>query len=91
MACGIPVVVSPYGMNLEILECRCVGLGAVNHDQWVSSINWLLDNPADAYKMGLNGKSVVDQKYSLEKLSIDLGNFCTKITLESSKVYEKLS
>ena len=68
MACGLPVVVSPVGMNTEVLGQGEVGFGAANEPEWVSSLDKLLDDPELRSRMGQAGRSVVVQKYSVEAL-----------------------
>ena len=52
MACGIPVVVSPVGMNAEVLQKGDVGFGASSIDEWVSALDDLIRNPENGRRMG---------------------------------------
>lgn len=74
MACGLPVVVSPIGMNAEILSLNNVGLGPVNNDEWVDSLHWLLKNPAIAAGMGRTGRQIVLKYYSIPTLAPKLAD-----------------
>lgn len=64
MACGKPVVVSPYGMNQEVLSGAEVGLGARSSEDWVDSITSLISNVSLRREMGMNGRKVVLDQYS---------------------------
>ena len=75
MACGLPVVVSPYGMNGEVLLKGRIGLGACSLEEWTDSILWILDNPQDGRIMGAAGRQVVMEHYSLERLAPQLISF----------------
>lgn len=75
MACGLPVVVSPYGMNIDVLKLADVGFGAKSDSEWVDAIVWLLDNPGKAKAMGINGRAVVEQHYSVRVLVPKLADF----------------
>ena len=66
MACSIPVVVSDYGMNSEVLSKGDIGFGVRTSDEWITRISLLLDNEDLAYRMGQNGCKVVHEFYSLE-------------------------
>lgn len=72
MACGVPVVASPVGMNHEILTSRSVGFGPTNMDEWVDALSTLLADPALANRMGCTGREVIETHYSVEVLSTQL-------------------
>jgi glycosyltransferase involved in cell wall biosynthesis len=83
MACGIPVVVSPFGMNADVLKKGNVGFGAKDYYiDWVDKIEYLINNEADRYEMGQVGRSVVQDYYSLEKLSQKLGQIIMAVIKE---------
>lgn len=65
MACGIPVVVSPVGMNAEVLSHGDIGFGAQTIDDWVSALLFLLRDIEKRIEMGKNGRQTVLDKYSV--------------------------
>jgi len=69
MACGIPVVVSPFGMNREVLAQGEVGLGASDTGQWVECLESLLDDASGRIRMGTAGRRVVREHYSVDVLA----------------------
>jgi glycosyltransferase involved in cell wall biosynthesis len=69
MSCGVPVVVSPVGMNNEVLAWGRSGFTASSASDWVDSINWLLNQPEKGREMGRVGRRVVEENYSLRILS----------------------
>jgi glycosyltransferase involved in cell wall biosynthesis len=69
MACRIPVVVSPFGMNREVLGQGEVGLGASDTDQWVECLESLLDDESERIRMGAEGRRVVLERYSVDVLA----------------------
>jgi glycosyltransferase involved in cell wall biosynthesis len=69
MSCGVPVVVSPIGMNSEILNMGTVGAGASTTDDWVGALDQLLRNPQLAAAMGRRARDVVLQSYSINTLA----------------------
>lgn len=75
MACGIPVVVSPYGMNDEVLSKGRAGLSAKSHSEWIDSIDWLLDSPGDRLSMGITGRNIVETEYSLNVLAPRMASY----------------
>jgi len=68
MACGLPVVVSPVGMNIEVLARGAVGLSAEDERQWTDRLLDLLQAPAERRRMGETGRQVVERHYSIEAL-----------------------
>jgi len=69
MSCGVPVVVTPVGMNSEVLAQGEVGRGATTHSEWVEHLSWLLNNPESARNMGLAGRKIIEENYSLRALT----------------------
>lgn len=68
MACGIPVVASPVGMNVDVLAAGG-GLAARGHDEWIDAIHSLLNEEALAERMGEQGRAAVLRLYSLSALA----------------------
>jgi glycosyltransferase involved in cell wall biosynthesis len=69
MSCGVPVVVSPIGMNSEVLNMGTVGAGASTTDDWVGALEEVLGNPQLAADMGRRAREVVLQSYSINTLA----------------------
>ncbi|MEX8504909.1 glycosyltransferase family 4 protein [Leptothrix ochracea] len=72
MACGVPCVVSPVGMNVDILGKGCCGLSAVSHDDWVDAIAYIINSGSVADQMGAMGKFIVDNNYSRKIVSPEI-------------------
>lgn len=64
MAVGIPVVVSPVGMNVEVLSHGLCGFGVRSTEQWVDSISSILDESTLALEMGGMGRKIVEKFYA---------------------------
>lgn len=75
MSCSVPVVVSNFGMNIEVLAKAKVGFGASYVTDWSKYLQLLLNDPILATEMGNNGRGVIKEHYSIEKNSIALSNF----------------
>jgi glycosyltransferase involved in cell wall biosynthesis len=58
MAAGVPVVVSPVGMNAEVLKLGELGVGAARDDDWVESLSFLLAEPDVAARLRTSGTSL---------------------------------
>ncbi|MGC2743995.1 MAG: glycosyltransferase [Candidatus Angelobacter sp.] len=69
MSCGVPVVVSPVGMNAEILELGSIGEAANGTDDWIGALEAVIDNPKGAATMGEQGREVALKHFSVEALA----------------------
>jgi len=74
MACGLPVVVSNVGMNVEVLRKGTVGFGADTRDEWVGAIEQLMTRPSLCEFMGRSGREVVEANYSVKVNAKRLGD-----------------
>ncbi|WP_286748571.1 glycosyltransferase family 4 protein [Marinobacter sp. UBA2688] len=67
MACGIPVVASPVGVNCEIVEPEKNGLLADSVEEWDRALRSLLSVDCSVRdNMGANGRKRVEEWYSLQ-------------------------
>jgi len=64
MAVGLPVVVSPVGMNNEILAKGDIGFAADSPDKWLQAMDTLYKSTELQIKLGNNGRRVVEQHFS---------------------------
>lgn len=64
MAVGIPVVVSPVGMNAQVLSHASCGFGPKNHDEWVNAISALLESSTLSESMGSVGRKIIEERYA---------------------------
>ncbi|MCX7606837.1 MAG: glycosyltransferase family 4 protein [Bacteroidia bacterium] len=65
MALGIPPIISPVGMNCEVVEEGYNGLFAQNEDEWVDKISWLIENPSIRARIGQAARDTVENRYSV--------------------------
>ena len=65
MACGLPVVASPVGVNKDIVEHGVNGFLAETDEEWRSAIETLLSDPDLRHRMGAAGRKKVEDSYSL--------------------------
>jgi glycosyltransferase involved in cell wall biosynthesis len=66
MACGLPVVASPVGVNATIVEHGVTGLLATDIPQWRVALTCLIDHPSLRSEMGKAGRARAVQGYSLQ-------------------------
>ena len=66
MACGIPVIASPVGVNADIVEHGVNGFLANTQAEWREAIRALLGDADLRRQMGAAGRKKVEQHYSLQ-------------------------
>lgn len=66
MACGLPVVASPVGVNREIVKQGVNGYLAAAPTDWTAALRTLCADSERRRTMGTNGRQLVEQKYSLQ-------------------------
>lgn len=66
MACGIPVIASPLGVNAVIVEHRLNGFLASSDAEWAEALQALLCDPALRARIGEAGRLKVELDYSLQ-------------------------
>jgi len=82
MSAGIPVIVSNFPLWKEIVEGNNCGIcvDPLNPEEIANAIKYIFENPAEAKKMGENGKTAVLEKYNWEKESEKLIEVYTRLT-----------
>jgi glycosyltransferase involved in cell wall biosynthesis len=66
MACGKPVVASPVGENREIVVDGVNGFLASSQDELGRALERLKSDRELCKTMGVNGRSMVEEKYCLQ-------------------------
>ena len=77
MACGRPVVASPVGINIDIVDAS-VGFLAKDTDSWIQALFNLQTHPELRKKMGLAARKKIEWQYSLQATSSVLVNLLAK-------------
>jgi glycosyltransferase involved in cell wall biosynthesis len=65
MACGVPVVASPVGVNNQIIEDGVSGLLANSEAEWRDRLGRLLTDAALRRRMGAAGRGRIEEGYSV--------------------------
>lgn len=74
-ACGIPAVVSPVGMNAQVVAQADAALACTSEKDWVDSLILLLENHAEAEYRGEQGRLLVENRYSLDVIAPQLASY----------------
>lgn len=80
MACGIPVVASPVGVNNDIVINGVNGFLAKTEREWIDLLTKLCLDSSLRNNMGSEGKMLVSKNYSVEAVQEKLANLFNKLT-----------
>lgn len=64
MALEIPTIMSPVGVNTDIIEQGKNGFLAKEHTEWIACLSKLIDNVELRKQIGLEARKTVEEKYS---------------------------
>lgn len=65
MALGIPTLMSPVGVNSEIIQDGVNGYLATDTDEWVRKIGWLVEDADLRSRLGAEARRTVEEHYSV--------------------------
>jgi glycosyltransferase involved in cell wall biosynthesis len=97
MACGLPSVVSPVGMNRHVLSLGTLGLPAASATDWVDALEVLLTDTGYAARLGAEARRIAVEHFSVGGLAPVLaetllslaGN--TRVPLNGDRKTERVS
>lgn len=78
MACGLPVVASPVGVNCQIVRHGVNGFLAETDEQWEKSLRTLLADPSLRRRMGAAGRESVEDHFCLQRAAPRLAELLTR-------------
>lgn len=85
MACGLPVVASPVGVNKEIITNGINGYLAETPEEWIIALSKLANDENLRKQMGENGRVLVEKNYSLQTQAPKLEQFFKEIINKNKK------
>ena len=78
MACGLPVIASRVGANMELVTEEC-GFLVETVQEWLDSLRWMRDHSIERQEMGIRARARVLEAYSLEKNLVTLAQVIRKV------------
>lgn len=67
MSMEIPAILSPVGVNKDILKNNEGGYLCLTDDEWIHTLSELIENFELRKEVGINGRNIVLNKYSIKK------------------------
>jgi len=89
MAAWKPAVASPVGVNAQLIDHGTRGFLADSPDEWLAALRRLRDDAALCQSMGLAGRMLIEQHYSVDSVGPQLVALMRELT--SAKPREALS
>lgn len=74
MGCGLPIVASPIGVNVEIVKNGINGFLAASSEAWVLALKQLMTNKILRQSMGVEGRKQVESEFCVQKIAPKLAN-----------------
>jgi glycosyltransferase involved in cell wall biosynthesis len=74
MALGMPAVVSPIGMNTEVVQNGYNGFVCRSSDEWYEALRQLLVDAPLRVRLGLAARRTVEERYSVQANSLNFIN-----------------
>ena len=65
-AAGVPVVCSPVGVNVDVVEDGRSGYFAGGLDEWVARLDQLLADAALRRRFAEHGRALVERRFSVD-------------------------
>ncbi len=81
MACGLPVVASPVGVNTSIVEKERTGFLASSQEDWVRALVMIHNDGGMRSRMGKAGRQKVEKEYCLQVTAPRLLDILTEASL----------
>lgn len=82
MSLGIATVVSPVGMNREIIQHGLSGMLATSEEQWVEALLRLIDDPSFCQQLGTEARKTVEREYSYGVTAQQLASVLKRVGTE---------
>ncbi|MDR2010768.1 MAG: glycosyltransferase [Bacteroidales bacterium] len=82
MALKIPVVMSPVGVNKDIVQNGINGFLTETEDEWIEYLSLLIDSKEVRQKIGEEGYKTVKEKYSVDIWNIKILNIFDSLISE---------
>jgi glycosyltransferase involved in cell wall biosynthesis len=74
LACGVPVVASPVGVNAEILATANVGMAASGNSEWEDALTALVDDADLRLQLGEAGRRLTTKHYDVAPVADQVNN-----------------
>jgi hypothetical protein len=79
MACGVPCVLSPVGVNTEIVTSGVNGFAATSDTEWLGALRRLIGDEFLRRRLGEAARKTVDDRYSARRWTPELAAILRRV------------
>jgi glycosyltransferase involved in cell wall biosynthesis len=83
MAAALPVVASPVGHNVRVLEDGVTGYFATTDEEWVDRLCRLINDPELRRAMGAAGRQRARQEYAVDRFHSVIGDIVAQLVMQA--------
>jgi glycosyltransferase involved in cell wall biosynthesis len=65
LACGKPVIATPWGMNIDVIHDEKIGFLADNNSEWLNQIKYYIDNKKVVDMHSDYRKDIIKKNYTI--------------------------
>ena len=80
MACGVPVIASPVGVNEVIVENGASGYLVKDQDAWLDAFRCLASDSSSREILGSRGRQLVEERYCLQVIAPRLAKLLKEVS-----------
>ena len=80
MACGVPVIASPVGVNRAIVTDGLDGFLAADRSEWLGKLSQLISSRETRERLGAAGRRTIERSYSTEAAAARLVSVFEQVT-----------
>ena len=89
MACGLPVVATPIGINRDIVHHGVNGYLAYTENEWVDCLGRLIIDSKKRQEMGTKGYELVQRSFTLEKNFMQITEVMTNQDIAAQSIFQR--
>ena len=80
MGCALPSIVTPIGLNSDLLATGNVGIGASATPEWIDALEQLYSDRDAATAMGAEGRRIATERFARPAIAKDLAKVFREVT-----------
>jgi glycosyltransferase involved in cell wall biosynthesis/peptidoglycan/xylan/chitin deacetylase (PgdA/CDA1 family) len=87
MAMGVATIMSPVGVNVEIVQDGVNGFLAGTEEEWIEKLSLLIENPELRKRLGSKGRRTVEQNFSVDSVKDVYLHYFNKLTGQGTPMF----
>jgi len=88
MGHGVPVVISPVGMNTQLVDNGHNGFLASSDEEWIAALVALIDDPALRERLGRSARETIERRYGADQVFQQLRDVLADVSATEAPAHE---